>query len=165
MNNSLKYFAFSMLLVAMAGCVEDSITQAVGILPDETSMNSVGGQLYSIKTFSNEITIDMYEGDKATTDIISYALTKPATAAVTVKVVPDPTLVSEYNKKSDVTMFPFPTTNVIIGEDGVLTVPAGKTVSGSIGIALSSEGLESEKKLSAGNRFGAKTCRSRRSNH
>ena len=145
MNNSLKYFAFSMLLVAMAGCVEDSITQAVGILPDETSMNSVGGQLYSIKTFSNEITIDMYEGDKATTDIISYALTKPATAAVTVKVVPDPTLVSEYNKKSDVTMFPFPTTNVIIGEDGVLTVPAGKTVSGSIGIALSSEGLESEK--------------------
>lgn len=42
-------------------------------------------------------------------------------------------------------MFPFPTTNVIIGEDGVLTVPAGKTVSGSIGIALSSEGLESEK--------------------
>lgn len=44
-------------------------------------------------------------------------------------------------------MFPFPTTNVMIGEDGVLTVPAGKTVSGSIGIALSSEGLESEKTI------------------
>ena len=43
MNNSLKYFAFSMLLVAITGCADDSIMQTAGLLPDETSMNSVGG--------------------------------------------------------------------------------------------------------------------------
>lgn len=141
MNNSLKYFAFSMLLAAMAGCAED-ITQAVGALPDETPMNSVGGQLYSGKTFSHKITIGMYEGDEAATEEIGYALTKPATTAITVKAIPSPALVAEYNLDNNTEMKEFPVANVTLEGDGSLTVPAGKKTSENISMTLSAEGLE-----------------------
>ena len=47
MNNSFKYFALLMLLVAMTGCTTDDITQAGGTLPDETPMSNIGGILRS----------------------------------------------------------------------------------------------------------------------
>lgn len=92
-NNPFKYFVFlmlSLLMVATTGCTEDDISMPAGQLPDETPMNGVGGQLYSGKTFSNKITVSMYEGDGAVTEEICYALTKPATTAVTVKAIPSP---------------------------------------------------------------------------
>lgn len=141
MNNSFKYFAFSMLLAAMTSCAED-ITQAVGTLPDETPMNNVGGQLYSAKTFSHKITIGMYEGDKAANEEIGYALTKPATTAITVKAIPSPALVAEYNRDNNTEMKEFPVANVTLENDGSLTVPAGKKTSKNISMTLSSEGLE-----------------------
>lgn len=67
-NNPFKYFVFlmlSLLMVATTGCTEDDISMPAGQLPDETPMNSVGGQLCSGKTFSNKITVSMYEGDGA----------------------------------------------------------------------------------------------------
>ena len=96
MNNLLKYSAFSMLLVIVIGCTED-ITQSVGPLPDETPMDHIGSQLYSGKTFSNMITINMYEDDEPAIEEIGYALTKPAKTAVTVKAIPSPVLVAQYN--------------------------------------------------------------------
>lgn len=68
MNNSFKYFALSMLLATMTGCTADDIVQVGGTLPDETPMNSVGGQLHSEKTFSNMITVGMYQDDRSTTE-------------------------------------------------------------------------------------------------
>lgn len=53
-NNPFKYFVFlmlSLLMVATTGCTEDDISMPAGQLPDETPMNSVGGQLCSGKTF------------------------------------------------------------------------------------------------------------------
>lgn len=47
-NNPFKYFVFlmlSLLMVATTGCTEDDISMPAGQLPDETPMNSVGGQL------------------------------------------------------------------------------------------------------------------------
>ena len=99
-NNPFKYFVFlmlSLLMVATTGCTEDDISMPAGQLPDETPMNSVGGQLCSGKTFSNKITVSMYEGDGAVTEEICYALTKPAITAVTVKAIPSPELVAQYN--------------------------------------------------------------------
>lgn len=141
MNNSLKYFAFSMLLAAMTGCAED-ITQTVGSLPDETPMNSLGGQLYSGRTFSNMITINMYEDDGPATEEIGYALTKPATTAVTVKAVPSPELVEAYNQNHATTMEEFPVSNVTLENDGTLTIAAGKKTSGNIRMTLSPEGIK-----------------------
>lgn len=141
MNNSFKYFAFSVLLIAITGCVED-ITQTVGLMPDETSMNSVGGQLYNGRTFSNKITISMYEGDGAATEEIGYALTKPATTAITVTAIPSPALVAEYNRDNRTSMEEFPVANVTFEGDGLLTVPAGGKTSENIGLTLSDEGLE-----------------------
>ena len=146
-NNPFKYFAFlmlSLLMVTMAGCTEDDISMPAGQLPDETPMNSVGGQLYSGKTFSNKITISMYEGDGAVTEKIGYVLTKPATTAVTVKVVPSSELVVQYNSDNKTDMKEFPVTNVSFENGGSLTVAAGKKESGNISMTLSPDGLESE---------------------
>ncbi|WP_270539474.1 BT_3987 domain-containing protein [Bacteroides zhangwenhongii] len=146
-NNPFKYFVFlmlSLLMVTMAGCTEDDISMPAGQLPDETPMNSVGGQLYSGKTFSNKITISMYEGDGAVTEKIGYALTKPATTAVTVKVVPSPELVAQYNSDNKTDMKEFPVTNVSFENGGSLTVATGEKESGSISMVLSPVGLEPE---------------------
>lgn len=144
MNNTFKYLALSVLLTAMAGCAEDSITQAVGSLPDETPMNSVGSQLYSVSTFSNKITIYMYEDDGPAIEEIAYALTKPATTAVTVKAIPSPELVATYNENNKTEMMEFPAANVTLENEGSLTVPVGSKISDNIRITLSPEGLNPE---------------------
>ena len=142
MNNSFKYFALSMLLVALTGCTAGDITQIGGVLPDETPMNSMGGQLYSGKTLSHMITVGMYEDDGAATEEIVYALTKPATTTVTVKVVPSPELVAKYNSDNSTEMKEFPVTNVTFEDGGSLTIPTGKKGSENISVTLSPEGLE-----------------------
>lgn len=146
-NNPFKYFVFlmlSLLMVATTGCTEDDISMPAGQLPDETSMNSVGGQLYSGKTFSNKITIGMYEGDGAATEEIGYALTKPATTAVTVKVISSPELVTQYNSDNKTDMKEFPAANVTFGNGGSLTVAVGKKASENLDIILSPDGLDPE---------------------
>lgn len=142
MNNSFKYFALSMLLATMTGCTADDIVQVGGTLPDETPMNSVGGQLHSEKTFSNMITVGMYQDDGSTTEKIVYTLTKPATTAVTIKAVLSPTLVTKYNEENNTDMKEFPVGNVSFENGGSLTVSAGKKISEAIGVTLSPEGLE-----------------------
>lgn len=142
MNNSFKYFALSMLLVAMTGCTAGDITQIGGVLPDETPMNSMGGQLYSGKTFSNMITVGMYQDDGPATEEIVYMLTKPATTTVTIKVVPSLALATKYNKENNTDMKEFPVENVTFENGGSLTVPTGKKISETIGVTLSPEGLE-----------------------
>ena len=114
-NNPFKYFVFlmlSLLMVATTGCTEDDISMPAGQLPDETPMNSVGGQLCSGKTFSNKITVSMYEGDGAVTEEICYALTKPAITAVTVKAIPSPELVAQYNSDNEADMKEFPVAKI-----------------------------------------------------
>ncbi|TRX47374.1 DUF1735 domain-containing protein [Bacteroides sp. HF-5092] len=146
-NNPFKYFVFlmlSLLMATMAGCTEDDISMPAGQLPDETPMNSVGGQLYSGKTLSNKITVSMYEDDGAVTEEICYALTKPATTVVTVKAIPSPELVAKYNSDNETDMKEFPAANVTLGNGGSLTVAAGKKESGNISITLSPDGLEPE---------------------
>lgn len=142
MNNSIKYFAFSMLLAAMASCTESDIIQTVGSLPDETPMNNVGSRLYSTKTFSNMITILMYEDDEPATDEIGYTLTKPATANVTVKATASPELVAAYNTDHNTELKEFPAANVTFEGDGSLTIPAGKKTAENIRVTFSPEGLE-----------------------
>lgn len=142
MNNSFKYLALTMLLVAMTGCTADDIVQAGGTLPDETPMNSVGGQLHSGKTFSNMITVGMYQDDGPATEEIVYTLTKPATTTVTIKAVPSPALVAKYNSDNSTDMKEFPVENVTFENGSSLTVPTGKKISETISVTLSPEGLE-----------------------
>lgn len=142
MNNSFKYFALSMLLVAMTGCTAGDITQAGGTLPNEAPMNSMGGQLCSGKTFSNMITVGMYQDDGPATEEIVYMLTKPATTTVTIKAVPSPALATKYNEENNTDMKEFPVENVTFENGGSLTVPTGKKISETIGVTLSPEGLE-----------------------
>lgn len=142
MNSSFKYFALSLLLVAITGCTADDITQAGGTLPDETPMNSVGGQLHSGDTFSNMVTVGMYQDNGPATEKIVYTLTKPATTAVTIKAVASQELVKKYNEKNNTDIKEFPIGNVTFQNDGSLTVPVGKKISEAINVTFSSEGLE-----------------------
>lgn len=142
MNNSLKYTVLSILLTAMTGCSENSITQGVGSLPDETPMLSIGGQLYSGETFLNKKNIRMYEGDEPITEKIGYMLTKPAASAISITIEPSPELVAEYNSDNNTDMKVFPSENVNIEKDGTLTIASGQNMSESISAILSSEGLE-----------------------
>lgn len=144
-NKPFKYFVFlmlSLLVVATTGCTEDDISMPAGQLPDEKPMNSVGGQLCSGTTLSNRITISMYEGDGSVTEKIGYTLTKAATTAVTVKAIPSPELVTQYNSDNKTDMKEFPAANVILGNGGSLTVATGKKESGTISMTLSPDGLE-----------------------
>ncbi len=86
----------------------------------------------------------MYEGDGAVTEEICYALTKPAITAVTVKAIPSPELVAQYNSDNEADMKEFPVANVTLGNGGSLTVAAGKKESGTISITLSPDGLKPE---------------------
>lgn len=142
MNNSFKYFALSMFLMAMAGCAAEDITQVGGTLPDETPMNSVGGILRSERTLSNLIDIDLYEDDEESTEYINYTLTKPATSAVTLKATANETLADAYNEKYSLETKTFPTANVSFENGGTLTIAAGKQTSASIKAIISTEGLE-----------------------
>ncbi len=142
MNNSFKYFALSMLLVAIAGCTAEDITQVGGTLPDETPMNSVGGILRSERTLSNLIDIDLYEEDEESTEYISYTLTKPATAAVTLKATVNEALADAYNEKYSLETKTFPAANVNFENSGTLTIAAGKQTSAPIKAIISTEGLE-----------------------
>lgn len=142
MNNSFKYFALSMLLVAMTGCTAEDITRAGGTLPDETPMNSVGGILRSERTLSNLIDIDLYEEDEESAEYISYTLTKPATAAVTLKATVNEALADAYNEKYSLETKTFPAANVSFENSGTLTIAAGKQTSAPIKATISTEGLE-----------------------
>lgn len=142
MNNSFKYFALSMLLVAMTGCTADDIVQAGGTLPDETPMNSVGGILRSERTLSNLIDIDLYEEDEESTEYINYTLIKPATNTVTLKAIANETLADAYNEKYSLETKTFPTANVSFANSGTLTIAAGKQASAPIKATISTEGLE-----------------------
>lgn len=142
MNNSFKYFALSLLLAVMTGCTAEDIIQAGGTLPNETPMNSVGGQLCSGKTFSNMITVGMYQDDGPATEEIVYTLTKPATTTVTINIVPSPALATKYNKENNTDMKEFPVENVTFENGSSLTVPTGKKISETISATLSPEGLE-----------------------
>lgn len=145
MNNSFKYFAFAISLLAMVSCTEDSITPDVGQLADETAMSIIGGQLRSERDLSNMVTISLYEGDKPDSEQISYALTKPATNALTLKTITDETLVDAYNLEHKTKLEALPVDNVSIENDGTLTIAAGKQTSAPIEVSISTEGLETEK--------------------
>ena len=142
MNNSFKYFALSMLLLAMMGCTAEDITQIGGTLPDGTPMNSVGGILRSERTLSNLIDIDLYEEDEESNEYISYTLTKPATSTVTLKAIANEALADAYNEKYNLETKTFPTANMRFENDGTLTIAAGKQTSAAIKATISTDGLE-----------------------
>lgn len=142
MNKILKYSAFSVLLAVMAGCAEDNIIPDVGTLPDETAMNIVGGRLFSDRSLLDSLKINLYEGDTPRPEKISYALTKPAASAVTLKAIVDPTLVDAYNEEYNTEFATFPADNVSFGNGGTLTIAVGEQTSTPVDVSISTDGLE-----------------------
>lgn len=143
-NNPFKYFVFlmlSLLMVATTGCTEDDISMPAGQLPDETPMNSVGGQLCSGNTLGNEILVRLYEGDETTIQDIYYTLTKPVSTAFTAKVVVDESLVNNYNENNNTKLKALPAVNVHFEAEGVFTIANGKKISAPIKVNISTEGL------------------------
>lgn len=141
MNKRLKYFIMPFSLMFLVGCTED-ILQGVGVQPDENTMDSETGQLHSEQTFTNRAFFDLYEGNELATDGIYYTLTKPATTNIAMKVVADEALVKDFNEANKTNHAPLPMDNVHFENDGSFAIPAGKQISETIEMSISTEGLE-----------------------
>lgn len=141
---TIKLLIFSLLGIVMTNCTEDPISMAAGKLPDEVTMNNIGGILRSEKSLTNKLVINLSQDDASATDAIFYTLTKPATTAVTVTAVADENLVDTYNKTNSTNLKALPAANVQFESGGTLSVAAGKQTSDKIKITISTQGLETE---------------------
>lgn len=141
---TIKLLIFSLLGIVMTNCTEDPISMAAGKLPDEVTMNNIGGILRSEKSLTNKLVINLSQDDASATDVIFYTLTKPATTAVTVTAVADENLVDTYNKTNSTNLKALPAANVQFESGGTLSVAAGKQTSDKIKITISTQGLETE---------------------
>ena len=138
---TIKHLLF-LLLIVMAGCTEDPISMAAGKLPDEVAMSKIGGILYSEKSLTNKLAINLSEDDVSATDAIYYTLTQPTASAVTVTAIADEKLVDTYNETNLTSLKALPAANVQFEKGGTLTVAAGKQVSEKIKVTISKQGLE-----------------------
>ncbi len=139
---TIKHLLFLLLLIVMAGCTEDPISMAAGKLPDEVAMSKIGGILYSEKSLTNKLAINLSEDDVSATDAIYYTLTQPTASAVTVTAIADEKLVDTYNETNLTSLKALPAANVQFEKGGTLTVAAGKQVSEKIKVTISKQGLE-----------------------
>ncbi len=163
------YILFPLLLLAvgMSACTEDTILADAGKLPDETTMGSIGSTLRSNSSFSGKAVIELTNDseDEIVVDEIFYQLSRPATSdvKVTVKLETEMSMEFEAEIKADNAKIEafnesmsafwrhksllkpsvYPAKNVIKGE-GILTVPAGKLISSSIKLTLSTRELPAD---------------------
>ena len=163
------YILFPLLILAvgMSACTEDTILADAGKLPDETTMGSIGSTLRSNSSFSGKAVIELTNDseDEIVVDEIFYQLSRPATSdvKVTVKLEKEMSMEFEAEIKADNAKIEafnesmsafwrhksllkpsvYPAKNVIKGE-GILTVPAGKLISSSIKLTLSTRELPAD---------------------
>ena len=163
------YILFPLLILAvgMSACTEDTILADAGKLPDETTMGSIGSTLRSNSSFSGKAVIELTNDseDEIVVDEIFYQLSRPATSdvKVTVKLETEMSMEFEAEIKADNAKIEafnesmsafwrhksllkpsvYPAKNVIKGE-GILTVPAGKLISSSIKLTLSTRELPAD---------------------
>lgn len=163
------YILFPLLILAVgiSACTEDTILADAGKLPDETTMGSIGSTLRSNSSFSGKAVIELTNDseDEIVVDEIFYQLSRPATSdvKVTVKLETEMSMEFEAEIKADNAKIEafnesmsafwrhksllkpsvYPAKNVIKGE-GILTVPAGKLISSSIKLTLSTRELPAD---------------------
>ena len=163
------YILFPLLILAVGttACTEDTILADAGKLPDETTMGSIGSTLRSNSSFSGKAVIELTNDseDEIVVDEIFYQLSRPATSdvKVTVKLENEMSMEFEAEIKADNAKIEafnesmsafwrhksllkpsvYPAKNVIKGE-GILTVPAGKLISSSIKLTLSTRELPAD---------------------
>ena len=163
------YILFPLLILAvgMSACTEDTILADASKLPDETTMGSIGSTLRSNSSFSGKAVIELTNDseDEIVVDEIFYQLSRPATSdvKVTVKLESEMSMEFEAEIKADNAKIEafnesmsafwrhksllkpsvYPAKNVIKGE-GILTVPAGKLISSSIKLTLSTRELPAD---------------------
>lgn len=163
------YILFPLLILAVGttACTEDTILADAGKLPDETTMGSIGSTLRSNSSFSGKAVIELTNDseDEIVVDEIFYQLSRPATSdvKVTVKLENEMSMGFEAEIKADNAKIEafnesmsafwrhksllkpsvYPAKNVIKGE-GILTVPAGKLISSSIKLTLSTRELPAD---------------------
>ena len=163
------YILFPLLILAVGttACTEDTILADAGKLSDEMTMGSIGSTLRSNSSFSGKAVIELTNDseDEIVVDEIFYQLSRPATSdvKVTVKLETEMSMEFEAEIKADNAKIEafnesmsafwrhksllkpsvYPAKNVIKGE-GILTVPAGKLISSSIKLTLSTRELPAD---------------------
>lgn len=126
----------------LAGCTEEPISYGAGQEPDGEALETVSGTLRSRRSLRDRIPVRLVEGyEDDVADQVYYRLNTTTSQPVTVTVSPDLSLVDTYNDANQTNLQPLPAVNVSIGNDGVLTVAAGTTVSDQLEVTFSADGL------------------------
>ncbi len=140
LRSGLFGLAASLLLVS---CAEDEITYNIGKHPDKDDLVTVVGTLRSSKSLRDRVPMHLVENDtEKDADKIYYRLNSAASQDVVVTAAPDLSLVDEYNAANKTSLKPLPVANVMIANNGRITVPAGSRMSDRVEIVFSADGLE-----------------------
>lgn len=125
-----------------ASCTTDEITYKTGQKPDKETLENVYGTLRSSKSLRDRVPVNLDEGDHAMSDRIYWRLSQSSSQPVSVTVVPDLSLVEEYNAANKTNLKPLPVANVDIANNGQLSVAAGERISEKLDVTIKANGLE-----------------------
>lgn len=141
-----KFIRGGLLCVATvsfaASCTTDEITYKTGQKPDKETLENVYGTLRSFKSLRDRVPVNLNEGDHAMSDRIYWRLSQSSSQPVSVTVVPDLSLVEEYNAANKTNLKPLPVANVDIANNGQLSVAAGERISEKLDVTIKANGLE-----------------------
>ena len=105
--------------------VAGSATTYVGVV--QYSANEAADKVTAAIENSTTVTRQVSDTDTAVEGKLTITLNQPATTDVELKVVVDEAYLSEYNYNNKATCTLFPTESLVLGDDGQVTIPAGKT--------------------------------------
>lgn len=130
---------------ALAGlcwaCGTDPVETSRGDLPDKDPLENTYVMIRSAHSPIFRAVVNLIERGGEATDPIYCRLTHSAEKAMTVTAVVDPAQVEAYNAKYGTEFEAMPEANVLIANNGSLTVEAGKRMSDKVRVAFKTDGL------------------------
>lgn len=168
-RSMLRLYAALIFLTALTACDADLVTEQGGLLPDEAAIGSIGSAMRGNLSFTGRGEVNLFVGEEGDepqatlADQLFYTLAQPAAAETKVTLSVGTELTPEFlaeveriNAKIDEVnktnpanranlKIPalFPAKNVAL-ETGILTIPAGKTVSQTVEITLLNTNLKTD---------------------
>jgi hypothetical protein len=137
----IKFIVVSAALLLASCTTEPPVTYKVGQLPDAEALATVSGTLRSTRSYRHQIPVSLEEGSGQASESIVYRLSQVSAQAVSVTVSVDLSIVDADNAANKTALLPMPAANVVIANDGKLSVEAGKLVSEKVDITFKADGL------------------------
>ncbi len=141
MKNGMLAFFCMAALACLAACEADPVERNGGKQPDNEALEKVHLQLRSAKSTTDRSVVSLTEGTTTSADRIYCRLTQSLQTSVTVTATVDESSVAVYNEKYGTQLQPLPVENVVIADEGKISIAAGQRVSDKIQVTFKSDGL------------------------